>query len=181
MAYGHTVAGTLTVHGATTGSATVTVGSTHLSVPIGSAGGGSFTLPATLSAGTHTVAAVYNGTGAVAKSNTVTATLAVSKAATTTALSLSKTTAKHGSTVLATVTVSGHVAGLYPSGPITVKVTVDGKTTSVSVTLGQAAKGKRTVTVTLPRKAGTGKAVATYGGNGDFSSSRSATKSVTVT
>jgi hypothetical protein len=183
IAYGHHVSGTVSVDGANGGTATVTVASTHLSVPINGAGDGSFTLPATLSVGKHTVSAVYNGTDTVAPSNTVTTTLTVTKAATTTTLTLSKTTVKHGSTESVTVTVGGHagVLSLYPSGKITVKTMVGGKTTATTVTIGQSSKGTRTLTITLPNKTGTGTVVASYGGDGNYTASTSAARSVKVT
>jgi hypothetical protein len=180
VVYGHSASGTVSVSGADRGTAVVTVGGRRLSVPIDDAGNGSFRLPATLSVGKHTISAVYKGTATVARSNTVTAILAISKSATTTNVSLSRTTIKHGAKASVTVHISGHAGALYPSGKVTVTATVGGRSTSTTATIRQFGRGSRPVTITLPNKTGTGHVVASYGGNRNFAASTSAPKSVNV-
>lgn len=104
----------------------------------------------------------------------------VTKAATTISLTLSKATVKHGTSESVTVAVGGHAGARYPSGKITVKAMVRGKTTLTTITIHQPAKGNRTLTITLPNKTGTGQVVASYGGDANFTASASAPQSVRV-
>jgi trimeric autotransporter adhesin len=181
IAYGQPGGGSVAVMGATTGTATVTYGTTNISVPINSSGAGTFTLPANLPVGPNPISAVYNGTDTVAASNTATATLTVTKAPTTTSLTLSKTSVKHNKTESVTVTVGGHAGGLYPGGTITVTATVGGKSTTATRALGQAGVGQKVITIRLPNKVGKGTVVATYSGASRFTGSKSAAKKVTTT
>jgi hypothetical protein len=181
VAYGHAGSGSVAVSGATSGTATVTYGSTDISVPIDSSGNGTFTLPANLSVGAHQISAEYNGTDTVAASNTATATLAVTKASTKTSLTLSKTTVKHGKLETVTVRVSGHAGGIYPAGTITVKAKVGSKSTTRSAILGQAGAGKKVITIRLPNKVGKGTVVAHFAGSADFTASSSTARKVKTT
>jgi hypothetical protein len=179
VAYGHAASGTVNVSGATGGTATVTVGGKHVSVPIDGSGAGSFDLPASLVAGKYTVTATYDGSDDVAASGPATAVLTVTRAPTTTQLTLATSTVQHGKRLSVTVHLGGHAGARWPSGPITVSVTVGSRTTTNQVTIGQAAHATRTLWVPVPNKTGTGTVVAIYPGNANFLSSH-ATKPVTV-
>jgi hypothetical protein len=180
VAYGHAETGQVFVGGADAGTATVTVGSTHISVPINGSGTGSFTLPANLTVGVHDVTAKYNGTADVAASNTASETLTVTKAATTTRVFLSKQTIKHGTSFTVTVTVAGHAGAAWPTGSITVTVQVGSKTSSTHVTLSQSSHGSRTFSVAVPNTAGAGKLQANYSGDGNFAASHTGIRAVTI-
>jgi hypothetical protein len=179
VVYGHAATGSVSVGGANSGTATVTVGSRHVSVPIDGSGAGSFRLPASLVAGEHTVIAVYGGTDDVAASGPASATLTVTRAPTTTKLTLARSTVRHGKSLTVTVQLGGHAAARWPSGAIIVSVSVGNRTTTKQVLIGQAAHGRRTLTVAVPNKTGAGTVIATYPGNANFVSSH-ASKAVTV-
>jgi hypothetical protein len=180
IAYGHVATGTVDVGGADGGTATVTVGATQLSVPIDDSGSGSFSLPATLGVGTHTITAKYDGTTDVAPSDTATTTLQVTKAPTTTKLALTKSHLRRGSKLHGTVTVGGHLHGHWPSGEVTISVTVHGRTRTVHATLRRSELGLLRFSVRVPRRIGTGTVGAAYGGNSDFAASSAPPKKVHV-
>jgi hypothetical protein len=171
--YGHAVSGTITVGGATEGTATLRYGSTQQSVPIDSSGVGSFTLPATLSVGTHTIRASYDGTDTVPPSGTAKAVLTVTKASSRTTLTLSKTIAKHGSTVRASVTVGGHADGAYPTGAIQIVVSSHGTKHTTTAHLHASDSGALTVPFTVPNHTGQAHVVAEYAGDEHFAASKS--------
>jgi hypothetical protein len=181
VAYGHAVTGSITVGGASGGTAAVTYGSVKATVQISAAGTGKFTIPAGQTVGKYTVSAKYNGTATVAASSTVTAPLSIVQAATGTTLTLSKPTAKHSSSELVTVRVSGHSGGLYPSGTVTVKVGKGTTVTTKTAAITQADKGVVTFSVTLPKPTGTGQAYAVFNGDKDFLVSTSAKVSIHLT
>jgi hypothetical protein len=181
VVYGHAATGTIAVTGATTGTATVSYGSATVSVPIDNTGTGTFSLPATLSPRAYTITAVYNGTDTVAASDPTSTTLTVTKAPTTTSIVLGKTTAKHNSKDTVAVTVRGHAGARYPSGLVTVTASIGKTTTTKSVTLTQKYLGTRTVKFILPNKVGKASVVVHYAGDGEFTSSVSATKTVKTT
>ena len=140
--YGHPVSGIFSVAGATGGTVTVDYGTGSLPAKTGADGAGSFKLPAGLSVGTHSVSVRYDGTDAVASSRTATQKLTVSKARTSTSITVSKKQVKAGSSVKVTVTVGGHSSADYPTGTMTVKVKLGGTTTTHKVTLTAGDKGK---------------------------------------
>lgn len=180
VSYGHAAGGLVSVHAATGGTATVRYGSAHITVPIGSTGTGTFTLPATLSVGRHTISAVYNGIDGVTPSGPAITTLTVTKASTSTALHLAGRSVRHGRTDRITVTVGGHASAAYPSGLLTVTVRVHGRTTKRIVTLRASAHGRASFLIVAPSRKGSGTVTVTYSGNGNFYASR-ASRPITVT
>ncbi|MYV56435.1 Ig-like domain-containing protein [Streptomyces sp. SID3212] len=180
--YGHAVSGVFAVAGAKEGTVSVTYGTgSGLKAKVGASGTGTFTLPASLAVGAHTVSVSYDGTDFVAPSGVASQKLTVLKAKTTTALSLSKTKLARGKSQTVKVTVGGHSAAAYPTGTITVTAKVGGTTTTKKVSLSAAKKGVLSFSVTLPKKKGTATVTAVYGGNGSFLSSTSPPKKVTLT
>jgi hypothetical protein len=87
---------------------------------------------------------------------------------TTTAVSLAKPSVKHGQPDTVTVHVGGHAGGGYPTGTVTAKVTVRGKTTTQTVTLRAAAKATVAFSVRAPSSAGTGTVTVTYSADRNF-------------
>jgi hypothetical protein len=164
---GGTPGGTVAVKSGTSTVCTITLGS----------GRGSCALSATvLAAGTRPLTASYNGSANFNPSASAARTLAVSKAGTRTALSLSATrvTLGHEQAERLSVTVSHQYSGT-PGGTVTVK---SGTSTVCTITLrsgrGQcslAARQLRTGTYTL---------IAVYHGNSNFTGSASSRKTLTV-
>jgi hypothetical protein len=178
--YGQAVSGVIAVSGATSGTATVTSGSTTLSVPITSSGTGHFTVTSAFSVASHVLTAKYLGTDFVEPSAAASVTFKVVKAATKTSITTSKTTITHGKTVTVTFTISGRVGGLYPGGTVTVTARVGAKTRIVRFTLSQKNKGKGAITMPILTK-GTASIVAVYAGDADYLKSTSAARKVKVT
>jgi hypothetical protein len=181
VAYGHAASGSITVGGADGGTATVTAVSRHISVPIDSAGHGSFTLPATLKVGKDKISAVYDGTDTVAPSGTAKATLTVTKASSTTSLKLAQTSVQHGKRDTVTIAVGGHAGGAYPTGPITVRMRLHGASTTKTTTLHAIDSGRMSFSITLPNRTGTVHVRAHYGGDSHFTASTSDTVQVSST
>jgi hypothetical protein len=178
--YGQSVSGIVSVAGASTGTVALISGSTTLSVPISSSGSGTFTVPGVLTVGSHTITAQYTGTDFVEPSGVASVTFTVGKAKTTTSIAVSATKIVHGKSVKVTFTVNGRVAGAYPGGTVTIVTRVGSLVRTVRVTLTQAAKGKGSATFPINAK-GSASIAATYGGDGNYLTSKSATKKVTVT
>ena len=179
--FGQAVHGIIAVAGATEGTATVTVGSTVLSVPISAQGSGTFTIKGPLAAGTHSLTVAYGGTDFVDPSAAAPIDMVVTRASTSTAITLSHTTLKHGKSETIKITVKGGVAGTYPTGVITVSASVGSKTVTKKVTLTAAKKGVISFTFTLPSKVGTATVHASYAGDTDYASSVAVVKKVKLT
>ncbi|MCU1508686.1 MAG: hypothetical protein JWQ12_951 [Glaciihabitans sp.] len=178
--FGQSVSGVIAVAGATDGTATVTSGSTVISVAIGASGTGKFTLPGTIGGGDHTVTATYDGTDFVDASATASADFTVTRAETTTTLSLSKTTVGHGNTETVKVTVGGVKAGVYPTGTITVTAAIGSTKTTKTVTLSSSNKGVISFSIRLPSRKGTATLHTTYSGNANYLPSTAEAKKVKV-
>ncbi|MFI5758633.1 Ig-like domain repeat protein [Streptomyces sp. NPDC051569] len=179
--YGHAASGVFSVAGAKNGTVTVSYGTGSLTAKVGSTGAGTFTLPASLSVGAHTVSVRFTGTDTVAPSGIASQKLTVVKAKTTTSLTLSRTKLGQGKSETVKIVVGGHSAAAYPTGTITVTAKVGGKTTTRKVSLSAAKKGVISFSITLPKKKGTATVTAVYSGNGNFLASTSSRKQVKLT
>ena len=139
-------------------------------------GQASLTLAPSLAAGSYRLTAQFLGTATSDASTVGVKAYTVTKKATSTGLSLNKTTAKRNTAVTATITVAGGVAGVYPTG----KVTLRYGNVSKTVTLTAAAKGKLSVKF-LPSATATSTSVrAVFAGDTNYSTSTSKTVSVKV-
>ncbi|WP_328916672.1 MULTISPECIES: Ig-like domain repeat protein [unclassified Streptomyces] len=179
--YGHAVSGIFAVAGANSGTVKVGYGTGSLSVKVSASGSGTFTLPASLSVGTHPVSVQYTGTDFVAPSGVLTQQLKVAKAKSSTALTLSKTKVTYGTSESVRLVVNGHSGADYPTGAVTVTAKVGSATATTKYTLTAAAKGVHTLTIKLPNKTGTAAVTAVYAGNGNYLGSTSAHKQVKLT
>ncbi len=164
---GGTPTGTVTIKSGTTTACTLTLAS----------GSGTCTLPSTrFPAGTIQLTATYSGSADYAASTSATKTLTVAKATSKTTLTLSATTITYGQEQAEhlTVTVSPQFKGT-PAGKVTIK---SGTATVCAITLASGT-GRCTMTAKqLPIGGHT--LIATYSGNGNFKSSASAKKTLTV-
>lgn len=153
--------------------AVVTVdGKQPQTVQIGDSGIGSFSLPATLSAGKHTVEATVTP-GAGVTGSKASATVNVAKASSKTTLSLPKSV-KKSKRATATITISGSGLpdGYAPTGKVTI---YDGSKKLKTLTLSASAKG--TVTVKLPKlKAKKHTIKVSYAGDANLKSSKTSKK-----
>jgi hypothetical protein len=179
--YGHAASGSIKVGGAHGGTATVSYDSKHMTIPVNSSGGGKFTLPARLDVGHHVVSAIYNGTKTVAPSGLAKATLTVTKASSSTALTVHSTTVRHGRNLKVTVAVGSHGDGAYPTGTITVAAEINGSGPKTQVTLHASDRGKATFFVAMPKHTGTAHVSAHYGGDSHFTKSTSKSRTVQST
>jgi hypothetical protein len=142
-----------------------------------SSGKGSCTLTATkFRVGTHGLAAAYSGSSNFTGSASAAETLTVSKASTKTTLSLSasKVTYGHEQAERLSATVTPQYSGT-PGGTVAVK---NGTVTECTFTLSSG-KGSCTLTATKFR-VGTHGLAAAYSGDGNFTGSASASKTLTV-
>jgi len=132
---------------------------------------------AALSAGTHSITAVYEGSSTYAGSTSAVLSETVEKAATSVALATSINPSAFGQSVTFTATVSS--TGGTPTGTVTFE------SNGASIGTGTLSGGKATLsTETLP--VGTNSITAVYGGSGDFFGKTSTavsevTKAVTTT
>ncbi|WP_345648968.1 Ig-like domain-containing protein [Streptomyces tremellae] len=168
-------------HGESTES--VDYGTGTLSAKVRAGGRSAFTLPASLPVGLYAIAARYGGTDAVEPSGTAAQRLVVRKAPTSTALTLAKAKAKHGTSPRVTVTVVGHTGGAFPGGTVTVTVTARaaGASTTTRATLTAAQKGVLTLSPKLRGARGTATVTAVYGGDARYSASTSPHRRVKLT
>ncbi len=182
VTYGHEQAGQVSVtvapqySGTPGGTVTIKSGTATVCTITLTSGKGSCTLTATrLTAGTAPLTATYTGSTDFAPSTSA-KILTVSKATTTTTLSLSatKVTYGHEQAGQVSVTVAPQYSGT-PGGTVTIK---SGTATVCTITL-TSGKGSCTLTAT-PLTAGTAHLTATYTGNTDFAPSTSAAKTLTV-
>jgi hypothetical protein len=164
-------------HGVPGGAVTVKSGAvTACTITLASGKGGCTLAAAKLPGGTQHLTASYGGSAAFAGSVSAAKTLTVAKATSKTALSLSAGTVTfgHEQSEHLSVAVTPQFSGA-PGGKVSVKT---GATTVCTITLASG-KGKCTLTA---RKLSRGKhtLVAAYPGNGNFTSSASAKKVLTV-
>jgi hypothetical protein len=132
------------------------------------------TTTATLSSGTHTIAAVYSGSSTFAGSTSNSLTEPVATIATTTTLVASATQIAQGASVTLTATVAAASGTTAPSGTVSF---YEGPLLLGTATLNQ---GTAALTTTqLP--GGTDSMTASYSGGGDFAPSASAAVVITVT
>ena len=164
---GGTPGGTVVVKSGTSTVCTMTLGS----------GRGSCSLSATvLAAGTRPLTAFYTGSANFTPSASAARTLAVSKAGTRTALSLSAASVTFGQEQAEhmSVTVSPQYSGT-PGGTVTVK---SGTSTICTITLGS---GRGQCSLTARQLAtGTYTLIAVYNSNSNFAGSASSRKTLTV-
>lgn len=177
--FGQSVTFTATVNESLTGTPTGTVTFTIDGVaqsPVTVNGSAQATLAlATLSAGSHTVSATYNGDGTFTASTGSLPTQVVNKASTTTTLASSLNPATSGQSVTFTATVVAVAPGVgIPAGTVT--FSIDGVSQS-PVTLDGT--GKATFT-TSALAVGARSIQALYNGNSNFNASTSATLTQTV-
>jgi hypothetical protein len=131
---------------------------------------------ATLAGGKHLVALAYSGRGDFAASTSVALPLTVSKATTSTRLTLAKTTITYGHENAGRLTVSVSRDGsVYPTGKITIKA---GRTTLCTITLS---KGTGSCTLSSRKLSpGTYHLTAAYPGNSNYLPSNTPAKTLKV-
>jgi hypothetical protein len=129
-----------------------------------------------LTPGRYAFTVGYPGNADFAPSTSAVRYLTVSKAKTTTTLTLSKTTVTYGHESAEKLTVAvSHVGSVYPTGKVAVRI---GGTTICTITLN---KGTGSCTLGNTRlRAGTYRFVALYAGNGDYNSSASPSKTLKI-
>ncbi|MGC4112739.1 MAG: Ig-like domain-containing protein [Nocardioides sp.] len=159
--------------GTASGSVTVKVDGTQVGTASLANGSAKVTLPATLAVGRHTVTATYAGTSSLASSSG-SASLVVTKAASTSRLSLSAHKVKAGMRVKATIKVASDVA---PTGVVRI---LRGSKVVATYPLTKAADG--TLVRRLPKlHKGTYHLRVVYAGSTTVASSRSAAATLKVT
>ncbi len=150
--------------GTPSGSVTFLDGSTSLGSASLSSGQATFTI-STLSAGTHSITAVYQGSTSFASSTTTALSQVINRATTATTLTSSASTAVFGQAVTFTAIVAAVAPGAgTPSGSVTF---LDGSTSLGSASL---ASGHATLTLST-LSAGTHSITAVYQGSTSFASS----------
>ena len=140
-------------------------------------GSAAYTLPATLSVGTHKVTAEYLGNSTTNPSEKST-TVSISKATTVATLKLSKTKATTRSSVKATVSVKVPGTTVVATGKV--QFIVKGKVVK-TVTLTTARKGKITATLPKFKKAGSYTVTAKFVGTSSLVSDKSSAAKIRVT
>jgi hypothetical protein len=152
--------------GTPTGSVVFMDGTTSLGSASLSSGQATFTI-STLTVGTHSITAVYQGDTNFASSTTATLGQVINQAATATTLTSSASPSVYGQSVILTATVSAVSAGAgTPGGSVTF---LDGTTSLGSATL---ANGKASLTLST-LAVGTHTLSTVYGGSTNFLSSTS--------
>ena len=177
----------LTFAGSVTSSAGIPTGTTSVSIngrdllncdgTTVSAGKSTCTsLIGQIAPGRYSVVLEYSGSTDFAPSSSMTHYLTISRAKTTTTLSLSKSQVTYGHESQERLTVSvSHVGGVYPTGRVTVKA---GGTTLCTISL---IKGKGSCTLKATKlKAGTYHLTASFPGNSNYLKSTSSTKTLKV-
>lgn len=160
--------------GTPSGTVRISTGGTDLGQATLVKGRATFTLDtAALAPGTYQVAVAYGGDSTFAASSD-TVTLTVTRADSTTTLSVSPRSAPHGSPVTATVKVQA--TGLTPSGTVTIR---DGRTEIATGHL--TAQGTATVALPTGLAVGSHSLTATYDGTPSVRPSTSATTILTIT
>jgi uncharacterized delta-60 repeat protein len=146
-------------------------------VAVAASGTATVALPSDLAVGSHTLAASYAGEVGVDGSE-ASSTFSVTKAASTSAVTLSKTSVNTANPATATVTVTapGTPSAYQPTGSVKI---YEGSKEIASATLKAADKGK--VTVSLPKlKASSTTVKAVYAGDASVTGSE-ASGSLTIT
>jgi trimeric autotransporter adhesin len=178
--YGTAATGTVAVAGVTSGTVAISYGGKPFSVAFDSTGPAAFSLPATLAAGKYKVSASFAATD-TATSSSATLSLSIVKASTTLALRLGAPSAVSGKNVPATVTVGGFIAGLYPSGSVTVTVRIGSSSKSTKIGLDQSDAGTETESISVPSGTGLATVTAIYNGDNNYLTSNSDAVSLTLT
>jgi hypothetical protein len=159
------------------GSVTVKAGTgTICTITLSSARGACSLASARLAAKSYKISASYAGNADFLSSTTGTKTLAIGRSSSSTALTVSKASVQYGSEQGVKISVTA--AGRY-SGSLTGTVTVKAGGTTVRVITLKSRTGSYTLT-SKQLKAGKYTLVATYNGNGDYTASHSAAKSLTI-
>jgi uncharacterized repeat protein (TIGR01451 family) len=173
--YGQPVTFTATVTssgGTPTGTVTFKDGTTTLGTSSLDGSGQATLTTSSLSAGTHSITAVYNGDSNFSGSTSSTTTQIVNQASTSTSLTSSQNPSTYGQPVTFTATVTSNAG--TPTGTVTFK---DGTTTLGSSSLDGS--GQATLT-TSALSAGTHSITAVYNGDSNFSGSTSSATTQTV-
>jgi hypothetical protein len=152
--------------GTPTGTVTFKDGATTLGTGTLNASGQATFTTSSLSAGSHSITAVYGGGGAFTPSNSPMLTQTVAQGATTTSLSSSANPSTVGQAVTFTATVTPTSGSGTPTGIVTF---ADGATTLGTATLS----GGQATFTTSSLSAGNHTITATYGGDGILTPSTS--------
>ncbi|MEO9324194.1 Ig-like domain-containing protein [Nocardioides sp. C4-1] len=160
----------------TSGEVAFAIAGRVLTVPVDRTGHARLPLPATTPAGSYPVSARFLGNDDAAASALVSGTVVVTKKATTTRLAVPGSV-KPGRKIKVTVAVGGQVAGVAPTGTVTLRVT-GGK----SLTRVKALPASRTVTfeITAPRNGKKLNVSAVFAARGSYAASRAAVKVVRI-
>jgi hypothetical protein len=172
--FGDNVTFTATVtasSGTPTGTVTFKDGATSLATVTLSAGKAAFAT-STLARGTHSLTAVYGGSGSYAGSTSPVSSQVVNQQATSTAIVSSLNPSTFGNAVTFTATVKAATSGT-PTGTVSFK---DGATTLATVTLSAGKAAFTTSTLTR----GTHSITAGYGGSVSYAGSTSPILTETV-
>ncbi len=176
--YGTPVTGVVAVGGSTTGTVTLTYGSTSQRLTL-VGGSAKVALPAGLTPGSYTVSATFDGTAKVAASGTVSADVTIAKRATA-AAATAPTSVTVGGKVSGTVTLSGGIAGTKPSGKVTVQVKKGTGAWSTATTATLTSKGTASYSFTAPTSTATLSVRAVYAGDARYAASTSSATAVSV-
>jgi uncharacterized lipoprotein NlpE involved in copper resistance len=133
-----------------------------------------------LSPGTWWLSAVYHGDGAFTSASSASQVLTVTRATSSTRLTLSRTTVSYGHENSETLSVadSSGIPGWLPAGRVTIKA---GKTTLCAITLS-VSTGKGSCRLSSTRlRAGAYQLVAFYSGDAFFTPSSSAPETLRIT
>ena len=175
--FGNSVTFIATVVGnGATGTVTFKDGGATLGAPVALSGGTAAYGTSLLSAGTHTITAVYSGDASFGTSTSSPITQTVNKASTTTNAVSSLPTAAYGSSVTFTATVTS--SGGIPAGNVTF---MDGATTLGSGTLSGGSPNTATFTTSALGVAGNPHLItAVYSGDASFGTSTSSAITQTI-
>lgn len=173
--FGTATSVTARVTGSADGDVLISYGSTSETVAAVN-GRATLKLPASLPVGEYRITAEFLGTDIAAASPVAVSDYEVTKHASSTKLALSKTTVVPGGMTTATVTIGGTVAGVYPTGTVTVYY----GTSSRSVTLTAAKKGVIVIGFVPSTTAKTTAVRVIFSGDGNYDTSKSQTIQVKV-
>ena len=88
---------------------------------------------------------------------------------------------KSGRNVSGTVTIGGYAAGVYPTGPVTVTVTVGKKSSTSKVTLKNSNAGVATLSISVPDTTGSATVTVSYGGDSEYLGSTADAQALKIT
>ncbi|WP_139977427.1 alpha/beta hydrolase family protein [Nocardioides litoris] len=167
--FGTPVTVDVAVPGETEGDVAMAIAGRYVTVPLDATGHARLPLPASTPAGTYPVAARFTGNADAAPSAVVTGSVVVAPKATTTAVRAARTV-RPGRAVKVTVVVGGKVAGVAPTGQVTLEVSGAMSRTRVKAL---PASGTVTFTVTAPRNGRKLDLRASYAARGSYAPSTS--------